>query len=310
MIQMENIKTDKDYENFSFLNDILKYKKYEAYKWKKFSHYNYLFTTNNINYNLNSQLTSGEGLLNLLAKGSMRYQINWCDLNRNFYVVDMLGKLSKHKKLKILDVGCGKSEIMISLYRHMLRVEYHGIDLNVKDLMNTLQNKKTAETYYLYHLDLTCGLDMFKDEYFDVIFLFDIIEHLPTLGDGELLLKNVLKKLKSTGTIFLTTPNKNNADDNKEFVCGSSHKHEYIREQLLEMFRNNNVKVLKEFGGWMSKKMYNSLSTKDKFIEKIYNGIACSDTAKLQIISNFYPEYSKELFYILEKKNQKGKNGN
>jgi ubiquinone/menaquinone biosynthesis C-methylase UbiE len=114
--------------------------------------------------------------------------------------------------IKILDIGCAKSEILISSYRHCVSpLEYHGIDLNVRDLRQTLANVFTKTPYYLYHLSVENRLP-FPRNYFDVILMLDIIEHMPTLDDGYKLFKSALRYLKPGGKLFLITPNKENAD--------------------------------------------------------------------------------------------------
>jgi ubiquinone/menaquinone biosynthesis C-methylase UbiE len=288
-----------------FLKDDLEAIEVEAFKKGKFAFYNYIFI-GEVN-NDGCKLESSKGLSNLIEEGDMGYQINWCDLSRDYYITNeiksLTGKLKRKlkRKTRVLDIGCGKSETLLTVYKSKVRIEYHGIDLNQKDIIKTIDKIKTSEPYYLYVHNVNAGLP-FVDEYFDVVLMLDIIEHMPTLKDGEKLLKEALRVADPEARIYLTTPNKDNADEGKEFVCKRSHDHEYTRKQILNIFKKNKLEVIHEFCSWLSDKNYKKIVKKgDKFAKKLYEGRVGSNVAKLETVSNFYPEYAKELFYVLKK---------
>ncbi len=273
-------------------------RKYKVYKRKKFSHYNYLYEYSPID--LQSSQHSSKGLFNLLSKGAMRYQSNWSDLSRDFYIVECLSTCKYTPR--VLDVGCGKSEILLATYKHLTRIDYHGIDLNYKDLKNTLETIHTTQSYSLYHASIANNFPAKITGHFDFILLLDVIEHLPTLKQGLELVKNSLKYLKVGGIMFITTPNKANADNSKEFVCGSSHEHEFTRTELLEYFNSlPKFKIVKEMGSWLSQSKANKLISNSNFAKRIYTEKVGPRLLKLDTLANYYPQYVKELFYEITK---------
>jgi len=106
------------------------------------------------------------------------------------------------KNSRILDIGCNYGSLIYNLYQKGYRNIY-GIDINkdsiekgkkeyskIKDKIQTYNGKKIP----------------FKNETFDVVLMFDVIEHIPNVQD---FLKNeVYRALKKDGTFIFQTPNK------------------------------------------------------------------------------------------------------
>jgi len=119
------------------------------------------------------------------------------------YAILVLKALGKYKieetKLKILDVGCA--------FGYFLRFfdnngfETYGIDVSTYALQ---QSKKITKAKTLL-CDIQAKLP-FQDDFFDVITMFDVIEHLERPLDA---LKNVYRILRNYGVFFLSSPNAN-----------------------------------------------------------------------------------------------------
>ena len=270
---------------------------YSVIKRKKVSHYNFLF---NFEDNKdNCSLKSSEGVFNLIAKGMCPLPINYCDLNKIFHIVEFLGKIKQ--PIIVLDIGCAKSEVLIASYRHRVQnMEYHGIDLNIKDLRNTLMTTKTKDPYYLYKLSANNRLP-FKDEFFNVILMLDVIEHMPSLDEGYELFNRAWKLLKPGGHLLLMTPNKDNAD--RELVCKFAHDHEYTLDELKYFFTYfDDLTIENMTGYWMSKSRYKQLiQSNTPYMESIFNQLVMSEQAKLSAMGNFYPQYAKQVYFTLKK---------
>jgi 2-polyprenyl-3-methyl-5-hydroxy-6-metoxy-1,4-benzoquinol methylase/DNA-directed RNA polymerase subunit RPC12/RpoP len=106
----------------------------------------------------------------------------------------------KPGKTSVLDVGCFNGFFV----KKMLSMGYdaHGIDFN-----------KKAVAYGQEELGLGFRISsdsveqcIAKGSSFDVITLFDVLEHLP---DAKYFLANLLKLLKDDGVIIISTPNNN-----------------------------------------------------------------------------------------------------
>ena len=100
---------------------------------------------------------------------------------------------------QVLDLGCGTGEFLNNYFE--MGAQCTGIDIekNFK-----LKNKKN---FNLYNLDANTFLKNCKKK-FDIIFLFEFLEHLEE-GDKHKLFKNLIKILNKNALIFVSTLNKN-----------------------------------------------------------------------------------------------------
>ena len=100
---------------------------------------------------------------------------------------------------QVLDLGCGTGEFLNNYFE--MGAQCTGIDIekNFK-----LKNKKN---FNLYNLDVNTFLKNCKKK-FDIIFLFEFLEHLEE-GDKHKLFESLIKKLNKNALIFVSTLNKN-----------------------------------------------------------------------------------------------------
>ncbi len=100
---------------------------------------------------------------------------------------------------QVLDLGCGTGEFLNNYFE--MGAQCTGIDIekNFK-----LKNKKN---FNLYNLDANTFLKNCKKK-FDIIFLFEFLEHLEE-GDKHKLFESLIKTLNKNALIFVSTLNKN-----------------------------------------------------------------------------------------------------
>ena len=100
---------------------------------------------------------------------------------------------------QVLDLGCGTGMFLNNYFE--MGAQCTGIDIekNFK-----LKNKKN---FNLYNLDANTFLKNCKKK-FDVIFLFEFLEHLEE-GDKHKLFESLIKILNKNALIFVSTLNKN-----------------------------------------------------------------------------------------------------
>ena len=100
---------------------------------------------------------------------------------------------------QVLDLGCGTGEFLNNYFE--IGAQCTGIDIekNFK-----LKNKKN---FNLYNLDANTFLKNCKKK-FDIIFLFEFLEHLEE-GDKHKLFESLIKILNKNALIFVSTLNKN-----------------------------------------------------------------------------------------------------
>ena len=101
------------------------------------------------------------------------------------------------KSGRILDIGCGSGETLSLL--QSLGWDVYGLDINASAI-------KVARKQGLNHVSLGSYEDMKKypDNFFDVIRMYHVIEHL---HDPERCLRFARKKLKDNGELIVGTPN-------------------------------------------------------------------------------------------------------
>jgi len=104
------------------------------------------------------------------------------------------------RKGKILDVGCGKGAFLLKTINFKYKF---GIDLNVN-----LKDFKSKPNFKLIQHDIRKIKDLnFKKDFFDVITILAVIEHIYE-NETIVLLKELRKILKKNGILILTTPAK------------------------------------------------------------------------------------------------------
>ena len=100
---------------------------------------------------------------------------------------------------KILDIGCGTGEFLKNY--HDLDNQCIGIDIQKNFKF------KNVNGYILKNIDLKSFIKNNKKK-FDVIFLFEFLEHL-NLEDRKFLFKNLFNLLNKNSFVFISTLNKN-----------------------------------------------------------------------------------------------------
>ncbi|MBF0522452.1 MAG: class I SAM-dependent methyltransferase [Candidatus Omnitrophica bacterium] len=98
--------------------------------------------------------------------------------------------IKTNRRLKYLDFGCGPG---LMLYHHKDNWDCYGVDISDA----ACQNGK------MLGLKIANSLDKLSDHKFDVITLFDVIEHLP---DPVSFFSMIKEKLNEEGIIFLRLP--------------------------------------------------------------------------------------------------------
>ena len=106
------------------------------------------------------------------------------------------------KRAKILDIGCGSGALIDLLYQK--GYEVYGCDLSEKNIENLKIKYSNTDIKFI-----SCGISKldFQDNYFDYIFITEVLEHLlpSTLETG---LNEIKRVLKSQGKVIVTVPYK------------------------------------------------------------------------------------------------------
>jgi 2-polyprenyl-3-methyl-5-hydroxy-6-metoxy-1,4-benzoquinol methylase len=114
--------------------------------------------------------------------------------------------LPKNRDARILDFGCGMGHFLYFL-KKMGYSNFIGIDISS-------QQVDFVKKYITSNVILADGIDFLKEslrkrDWFDVIILNDVIEHIPKVKTLELL-KLIFNALKPGGKVFIKTENMGN----------------------------------------------------------------------------------------------------
>lgn len=139
---------------------------------------------------------------------------------------------------RILDVGCSYG--WFEKFVGNKAKEVIGIDLCKKDL--EIAKKEIREKNVKFEKGSVLDLGKFKGNYFDVVVMFDVIEHIPKNTEKKAL-KKIKRVLKKDGKLLLSTPASNfsNFFDPAWYF---GHRH-YSRSKMLSIFEGSGFEVEK-----------------------------------------------------------------
>jgi len=105
-------------------------------------------------------------------------------------------RADKQRSGRILDIGCGDGSFSKRFEKYC---EVFGVDISEKAI--DLAEKAGVRAH---KVDISCQRLPFDNEYFDVVYMGDVIEHLL---DPDFAVCEVARVLKSDGFLVLSTPN-------------------------------------------------------------------------------------------------------
>lgn len=119
-------------------------------------------------------------------------------IHQRFSVCRQLVDLACFRRLNIAEVGCG-SGVLLNQFSDFLDTDIHGFDLSEHALkMATTSDSRNQYNYYNIH-----DRDVSLKEKFDLIILFDVIEHIELPTE---FLQSVGFHLRESGSILLNVP--------------------------------------------------------------------------------------------------------
>lgn len=161
-------------------------------------------------------------------------------------IINHIKSLKNKDKLKVLDVGCSKGFIARSLQNS--NFDFYGIEFNSKDA-------KEARKYYkeMKIVDLDNKKIFYKENFFDIILMADIIEHLKdSLGT----VKYFTQFLKKNGLMILSTANVaniyvrlkllfGNFDYEERGIMDKTHLRFFTLKTFRKLAKEANLKIIK-----------------------------------------------------------------
>ena len=196
------------------------------------------------------------------------------DKNESYYSnirIDLVNLITKKDNFKVLEVGAAYGETLIYLKEHRNAKEVIGVDLNFDESKKDSYNQ--TDDFIFGDIE-ELSLNQYQN-YFDVIILADILEHLK---DPLKVLKKLKKNLKSDGEIISSIPNirtlnafhkvyiKGNFSYEDEGLFDNTHLRFFCKKDMVTLFNMSGFKIsyiesaLKNYKGKSIKKSINKIT--------------------------------------------------
>lgn len=165
---------------------------------------------------------------------------------------------------KVLDIGCAKGFLVEGFQK--LGIDAYGVDIS--EYAISCSSSKVKEK--LFVLDVEREKLPFPNEYFNLIVMSEVIEHLNSF---DLVLNEMKRVLKKGGLIFLTTPRRKIFGKEKDVSHVSVHNYWFwvktfgfydfiLDKKIIEIFLNERLGYLANkiakfgwIGGFVLRKM-------------------------------------------------------
>jgi len=160
---------------------------------------------------------------------------------------EIFKKAITKKSLKILDIGCG-SGALGSFFKHEQQCEVYGIEINESAFIEASKKLDLVLKANVEIIDLP-----FEVNFFDVIILGDVLEHLISPINT---INKLLKVLKPGGKIHITVPNIRywrvildlSFRDEWEYkswgILDYTHLRFFTKKSLVNLMVNNSINVV------------------------------------------------------------------
>jgi 2-polyprenyl-3-methyl-5-hydroxy-6-metoxy-1,4-benzoquinol methylase len=143
---------------------------------------------------------------NLLENYDEYYEkASFIDQQKDLNEVKYFAQLSNHvgQKLKILDIGSAEGELVFELHKMGHTVTAADISKIFLEKIKKKAISKNIDIETIF-LDIEKEIIKGKEEYYDIIYFMDVIEHLKNPSSALL---NIRKMLANTGKLIIHTPN-------------------------------------------------------------------------------------------------------
>lgn len=171
---------------------------------------------------------------------------------------------------KVLDVGCGRGDIL----NYIQNKTKHAYGLDISKGNIAVAKRLLNRNVKLFTQDIT-KKTKFPNNYFDIIILTDVIEHIP---DRYSLFKELKRILKKKGRLIIETPNVVKLRNRLDFLFGKypytsgykfvvkqgtpivfdgGHIQWFTFKTLKELAAQFNFKIIKQFGFGRFGKLHN-----------------------------------------------------
>jgi SAM-dependent methyltransferase len=154
----------------------------------------------------------------------------------------ILKNIIGNKKLNVLDVGCGNHSPSETI-RNFNNITYHGLDLEINP--NYFESDKLAiKKMFIANLD-DLNLSEIENDFYDVIIMCHVIEHL---HNGEKVISLLNSKLKKNGYFYIECPSPKSVNfpsmkGTLNFYDDDTHVKIYSIDTIINVLKNETVVI-------------------------------------------------------------------
>lgn len=153
-----------------------------------------------------------------------------------------------HKKLKILDVGCGTGRMLSEAFSMEKDIKYVGIDTS-KEMITFLKNKskKIGVENKVNTIIGDASKIPFGNDSFDIVFSFHLLWHLPKKDQKEIL-EEMLRVCKKGGFIVFDILNKEFIWEKIKILINKPKTegiYKLTPKEIKQIFKSDNFKIEK-----------------------------------------------------------------
>ena len=141
-------------------------------------------------------------------------------------IVGVVRRLDRYPRLDVLDLGCGRGEILAQLHGDGCNVRGTHFRDDDYEVHSGRESFLTPDLPVDRNVDLTRPLP-YPDASYDVVVLSEVVEHLPTYLP---VIREAGRILRPGGTLVLSTPNVARLHSRWHFFWTGTHK--LIRERV------------------------------------------------------------------------------
>ncbi len=184
-----------------------------------------------------------------------------------------------NKNSNVLEFGCGSGYGSKYLSNFCKNIE--ALDVSIGCISENRKNIKEKNLKFYYYDGV--NLD-YKDNTFDVIISFQVIEHVK---DVELYLKNMIRVLKPSGTLIITTPSRTYRLSEDQKPWNRFHLREYNSKQL----RDDLDKVISNYS-------LLGITANDEILNIEFNRVKSSRFTLYEKIKDIDENFIKSIDYL------------
>lgn len=170
---------------------------------------------------------------------------------------DLIDLVIEKRNLKVLEIGSGKGETLLSLKQQGIAKEIHAIEL-----MNLNIDITNFDSYKVANIE-DFDFSVYQN-YFDLIICADVLEHLV---NPEIILQKLHSCLVREGNLIVSVPNiqnylllinvylKGTFPKQNEGIFDKTHLHFFCKNDIKLLVQNCNFKIISIFGNLRSKQI-------------------------------------------------------